>query len=76
MTFYLCLSTPIVLEFYCDLQDMKPFQTVGKLRQIAAAIENSKRPDRNLVAEDLKKIIANLTEPDTTDKPETEPEKS
>jgi len=51
---------------------MKPSQTAGKLRQIATAIENSKRPDRNLVAEDLKKIIASLTEPDTADKPEAE----
>jgi hypothetical protein len=50
---------------------MKPSQVVDTLRRIATAIENSKRPDPTLVAADLKKVIANLTEPTNPEKPNT-----
>lgn len=43
---------------------MKPLQIVHKLYQIATAIENSKRPDRNLVARDLQLLIAALNQTD------------
>ena len=43
---------------------MKPSQLASQLRRIAAAIDNSKKPDRTLVARDLKKVLAGLT-PDT-----------
>jgi hypothetical protein len=36
---------------------MKPSQVISKLRQIATIIENSKRPDKLLVAKDLKQVI-------------------
>lgn len=36
---------------------MKPSQVSTKLRQIAAAIDNSKNPRRDLVAADLKRVI-------------------
>jgi hypothetical protein len=37
---------------------MKPSEVAFKLRQIAAAIDNSRNPRRDLVARDLKRIIA------------------
>ena len=37
---------------------MKPSQLASQLRRIASAIDNSKSPDRTLVARDLKKILA------------------
>ena len=37
---------------------MKPSQLASQLRRIAAAIDNSKNPDRTLVAKDLKKVLA------------------
>jgi hypothetical protein len=37
---------------------MNPFKTAQTLRHIAAKIQNSKNPDRNLVARDLKLILA------------------
>jgi hypothetical protein len=40
---------------------MKPSQTAQALRRIAANIQNSKNPDRNLVARDLKKILAAIS---------------
>jgi len=43
---------------------MKPSQVVLKLRRIAAAIENSKKPDKLLVAKDLKKLMAAINPPD------------
>ena len=39
---------------------MKPSETSNVLRQIAAAIDNSKQPDKRLVVADLKKVIANM----------------
>jgi hypothetical protein len=39
---------------------MRPFEVSAKLRQIAATIDNSRNPRRDLVAADLKKIIGNL----------------
>jgi hypothetical protein len=39
---------------------MKPSQVIYKLRRIAADIENSKKPDRNLVARDLRQILAKI----------------
>jgi len=39
---------------------MKPSQLASQLRRIAAAIDNSKQPDRVLVARDLKKVLAVL----------------
>jgi len=37
---------------------MKPSQVASKLRKIATTIDNSKNPRRDLVAADLKRIIA------------------
>jgi hypothetical protein len=37
---------------------MKPSQTAQSLRRIASKIQNSKNPDRILVARDLKKLLA------------------
>lgn len=39
---------------------MKPGQLISTLRRIASSIERSKNPDRNLVARDLKKVVATL----------------
>ena len=39
---------------------MRPDQLAKSLRQIAAKIDNSKNPKRELVARDLKRIIAKL----------------
>lgn len=39
---------------------MKPSQVSTKLRQIAAAIDNSKNPRRDLVALDLKKLVKDI----------------
>ena len=36
---------------------MKPSQLASQLRRIAAAIDKSRNPDRNLVARDLKKVL-------------------
>jgi hypothetical protein len=36
---------------------MKPSQVVNKLRQIATAVENSKKPDKNLVVGDVQLLI-------------------
>ena len=36
---------------------MKPSQLASQLRRIAAGIDRSKNPDRNLVARDLKKVL-------------------
>ena len=43
---------------------MKPSQLAAKLRQIATTIDNSKQPDRTLVARDLKKVLAAVNAPD------------
>jgi len=40
---------------------MKPSQLASQLRRIASAIDNSKNPDRTLVARDLKKILSAVT---------------
>ena len=37
---------------------MKPSQLSATLRHIAAKIDNSKRPDRTLVARELKRVVA------------------
>jgi len=37
---------------------MKPSELANSLRRIAAAIDNSKSPDRTIVARDLKKVLA------------------
>jgi len=37
---------------------MKPSQVAAKLRQIASAIDNSNNPRKDLVAADLKRVIA------------------
>lgn len=39
---------------------MKPDQIVSVLRQMADAIQNSKRPERKFVAADLQKLISSL----------------
>ena len=39
---------------------MKPSQTAQILRRIAAAIENSRTPDRAMVAADLKKVLRRM----------------
>ena len=39
---------------------MKPSQVSASLRRIASKIEASKNPDRNLVARDLKRIVAEV----------------
>ena len=39
---------------------MKPSQVASKLRQISVAIDNSKSPRGNLVAADLRRIVAEL----------------
>lgn len=39
---------------------MKPSQTAAHLRRIAQAIDNSKQPDRALVAQALRQIIAEI----------------
>ena len=39
---------------------MKPSQVAATLRGIASKIEASKNPDRNLVARDLKRIVAEV----------------
>jgi len=39
---------------------MKPSQVASKLRRIAAAIDNSKNPRPDLVAADLRRIVANM----------------
>jgi hypothetical protein len=36
---------------------MKPSQVAGALRHIASKIQNSKNPDRKLVAQDLQRIL-------------------
>jgi hypothetical protein len=40
---------------------MKPSQLASQLRRIASAIDNSKQPDRTLVARDLKKVLASVS---------------
>ena len=39
---------------------MKPSQLASQLLRIASKIENSKSPDRSLVARDLKKVLAGI----------------
>jgi hypothetical protein len=39
---------------------MKPFQVSTKLRQIATKIENSKKPRKDLVANDIRQILSNI----------------
>ena len=39
---------------------MKPSQLASQLRRIASAIDNSKSPDRTLVARDLKKVLQSI----------------
>jgi hypothetical protein len=41
---------------------MKPAQIASKLRQIATAIDNSKNPCRDLVEQDLRRVIAAVEE--------------
>ncbi len=41
---------------------MKPSETAETLRKIAAAIDNSKNPDRRMVAADLKRVLAAVEE--------------
>jgi hypothetical protein len=40
---------------------MKPSQVAGALHHIASKIQNSKQPDRKLVAEDLRQVLNHLT---------------
>lgn len=40
---------------------MKPSELANSLRRIASAIDNSKSPDRTLVARDLKRILAGIS---------------
>jgi len=40
---------------------MKPSQLASQLRRIASKIDNSKQPDRSLVAQDLKKVLATVS---------------
>lgn len=42
---------------------MKPSQLVTRLRQIAAEVEASKKPSKQLVAKDIKQLIATLSGP-------------
>jgi hypothetical protein len=42
---------------------MKPSQLASQLRRIAAAIDNSKNPDRNLISRDLKKVLYTISSP-------------
>lgn len=42
---------------------MKPSQVASTLRRIATAIEKSRKPDKNLVAKDLKRLISVFTGP-------------
>ena len=41
---------------------MKPSEVSGLLRRIAAAIDNSKSPDRRMIVADLKKVVAQISE--------------
>jgi len=43
---------------------MKPSELASQLRRIASKIDASKNPDRTLVAQDLKQIIAAVAKPD------------
>lgn len=40
---------------------MTPSQLSERLRRIASAIDNSKNPDRALVAAELQKVVASMT---------------
>jgi hypothetical protein len=42
---------------------MKPSQLASQLRRIASAIDNSKKPDRTLVAKELKSVLAAVAKP-------------
>jgi hypothetical protein len=44
---------------------MKPSQTARVLRYIAQAIDDSKRPDRVLVAQELRKVLAGIVHTNT-----------
>ena len=46
--------------FYTGNKCMKPSQLASQLRRIASKIEASKKPDRDLVARDLKRTLAAL----------------
>lgn len=41
-------------------EKMKPSEVSTKLRQIATAIDRSKNPDRDLVTQDLRRIVSHL----------------
>jgi hypothetical protein len=41
---------------------MKPSEVVKALNNIASAVESSKKPDRNLVVNDIKRILVALDE--------------
>lgn len=43
---------------------MKPSELATALRRIATRIDNSKRPDRGLVARDLKRVLAAVAAPE------------
>jgi len=54
---------------------VKPSDVANRLRQIAAAIDNSKSPKRELVAEDLQEVLSVLenAEPPAAEPPAAEP---
>lgn len=54
---------------------MKPSQLSSILRRIAAAIDNSKSPSRELVAEDLRRVISNLIPTDDVETANVDPAK-
>jgi len=47
-----------------EIYTMKPSEVASKLRQIAAAIEKSENPRKDLVAADLKRVIAAVSSPE------------
>jgi hypothetical protein len=53
-------SWPDAFQQTQQASNMKPSQLASQLRRIASKIENSKSPDRSLVARDLKKVLAGI----------------
>jgi hypothetical protein len=49
-----------VIWVFLSRWGMKPYQAARSLRHIASKIQNSKNPDRKLVAKDLKCVLAAL----------------
>ncbi len=51
-------SGPRVLDFFCPFFHMRPSQLSAALRQIASRIDASRNPSRELVAKDLRRVVA------------------